>query len=387
VRPLAWGLLGLFALVVAATLWLAARGGEGDEGLSALLLGYAAVGALIVSRDRRNTVGWLLLGIALAFAVQSLGEAYVTGPPNPGREYVGWVGGWSWYVWMTLTGVFLPLVFPDGRLPSPRWRPVAWLGALALGLTIAGTALQPGDLGLSAPVANPFGVHGTAADVVAGMEMLGNVLVGVAFALAAASLVVRFRRARGAERQQVKWFVLVALLGTGALALALPGVLFPGGWRDAVGVVGWMSFLFLVLIGIPAATGIAILRHRLYDIDVVINRTLVYGGLTATLAAAYLGTVLLLQLVLSPVTQDSGLAIAASTLAVAALFRPARGRIQAAVDRRFYRSRYDARQTLESFGSRLRDEVDLDALGADLRGVVAETMQPDHVSLWLRTRS
>jgi hypothetical protein len=385
VRWFAWGMFGAYAALVGGTIWLAARGGEVDEGLSGLLVGYAVVGALIASRHRRNLVGWLLLAIALTFGLQSLGEAYVMGDPNPGREWVGWVGGWVWYVWIALTCVFLPLLFPDGRLLSRRWRPVAWLGAVALALTIVSTALKPGDLDLSAPVDNPLGVHGVAEDLAAAAGVLGNGLVAVAFLLAGASLLVRFRRARGTERLQLKWFVLVALLAIVALTMAMAEVLFPGGWRRPIGTVGWFTFLGLVVIGIPAATGIAILRHRLYDIDVVINRTLVYAGLTATLAGAYLGTVLLLQLVLSPVTRDSGLAIAASTLAVAALFRPARARIQAAVDRRFYRSRYDAALTLQAFSGRLREQVDLEALGSDLRAVIDETMQPAHSSLWLRS--
>jgi hypothetical protein len=210
--------------------------------------------------------------------------------------------------------------------------------------------------------------------------------------LAAASLVVRFRRSRGVERMQLKWFAYIGTLTAFGLALAMLAVFFGtqppedggGTWLDIVGAVGWFLALGTIVLGIPAATGIAILRHRLYDIDVVINRTLVYGALTATLAAAYLGSVLLLQLALGPLTEDNGLAIAGSTLGVAALFRPARARIQAGVDRRFFRRKYDASQTLAGFGSRLRDEVELDALSAELRTVVVDTMQPAHVSLWMR---
>ena len=384
-RRLARGLWGLYVLAMTTTLaMIAIAEAQPDEGLLALLIGYATVGALIASRQPRNAVGWLLLAVALAFAVQGLGEVYVTLEDAPGREYVGWVASWSWFVWMILAAVVLPLLFPTGRVVDPRWRPVVFLGVAALVLSIVGAAFKPGDLDLSAPVQNPFGATGVWEDVAAAAATLGDVFVATAFFLAGASLVVRFRGARGKERDQLKWFVLVGLFTTAALLLAMLEVLFPGGWRRVAGAIGWYGFLCLALIGVPAATGVAILRHRLYDIDVVIRRTIIYGGVTATLVAGYLGCVLLAQLVIGA---ESDLAIAASTLAMAALFRPARERIQAGVDRRFYRRRYDAARTLEAFGSRLRDELDLETLGADLGAVVRETVQPSHVSVWLRGRS
>jgi hypothetical protein len=261
-------------------------------------------------------------------------------------------------------------------------------------LSVLGSAFEPGriDVDSAVPVDNPFGIGGVPADVWTVMSRAGDVLAGIAFSLAAASLVVRFRRSRGTERQQLKWFAYVGLLAAAGLAVAMAQVLFgaqpgedvEGGWLELLGAIGWFTALGAIVLGIPLATGMAILRHRLYDIDVVINRTLVYGVLTATLLLSYLGLVLMLQLALGPLTEDNGLAIAGSTLGVAALFRPARARIQELVDRRFYRRKYDAAQTIERFGAHLRDEVELDSLSAELRGVVAETMQPAHVSLWLR---
>jgi hypothetical protein len=317
--------------------------------------------------------------------MQLLGDTYSYSPSLPGYAYVAWFAGWTWYVWLMLGAAVLPLVFPNGRLLSPRWRPALWLAATALAANVVGAAFAPGRLGVEVAVQNPLGADGTAADVITAVARLADVLLVVAFGLAALSLVLRFRRARGVERQQLKWFAFAGLVTLGGLSLALVSVWFPGdGWRDVLGAVGWFSFLLASIIGIPVATGIAILRHRLYDIDVVINRTLVYGALTVTLLAMYLGSVLVLRLVLSPVTGESDLAVAGSTLTVAALVRPLRSRIQAIVDRRFYRARYDAEQTLEAFTGRLRHQIDLETLGSDLRTVVHDTVQPAHVSLWLR---
>jgi hypothetical protein len=383
---LAWSLCVLFVLMQALAVWEGARGPTGTFDLFGFaVVGYAIVGALVASRRPGNALGWLLLATALAFAVGNSGEVYVVDRSNPGRAAVGWVASWAWILWVTLSAVFLPLVFPDGRLLSRRWRPVAWLGGFALALTVAGMGVQPGHLALNETVWNPLGLDGAAAEWAEVALRIGGVLVGAAVLLAAASLVLRFRRARGVERQQLKWFAFAGLLALTGLALAAVGDWLPAPWSEPVGGLGWSTFLLGALVGIPVAIGIAILRHRLFDIDIVINRALVYGTLTVALAAAYLVSVLVLRLFLSPATGHSDLAVAASTLAVAALFRPLRNRIQGVVDRRFFRQRYDAVRTLDGFVGRLRDELDLDALGVDLRRVVDETMQPAHVSLWLRS--
>jgi hypothetical protein len=394
-RLLAWSLFAVFVAILIAAFVAIAFGPSGEADLFFMaVVGYAFVGALVAARQPANAIGWILLVTGIALALGALVDANLMLEEAIARELSGWLSEWTWYVWLTLAGVFLPLLFPTGRLLSPRWRPVLWLSVAAIACSVLGSALDPGrlDVDSAVPVENPFGIGGPVGDAMPVLSRLGDVLAGIAFLLAAISLVLRFRRSQGIERQQLKWFAYVGLLAATGLAIAMAQVLFgaqpsddtEGGWLEVVGAVGWFVALGSIVIGIPIATGMAILRHRLYDIDVVINRTLVYGALTATLAAAYLGTVLLLQLALSPLTEDSGLAIAGSTLAVAALFRPARARIQEQVDRRFYRSKYDAAHTIERFGTRLRDEVELDSLRAELRAVAAETMQPAHVSLWLR---
>jgi hypothetical protein len=274
-------------------------------------------------------------------------------------------------------GLLLAL-FPDGRVLGPRWRIVPW--ALVVGFIsfAAGYAVDAGPV--NAPfrsVSNPFAI--------AGLGGLNSILIPMGFLLswlaipaAAVSLVLRFRRASGIERQQIKWLATAGAV----LTVSLTAVLQLDSSKTGEAIAA--PILVTALVAVPLAAGVAVLRYRLYEIDVVINRTLVYGSLTALLAGAYVGLVLLFQLALHPLTGGSGLAIALSTLAVAALFRPARAKIQALVDRRFYRRKYDAVRTLEAFAARLREEVDLDALRAELTGVVAETMQPAHVSVWLR---
>ncbi|MEO6471046.1 MAG: hypothetical protein ABIR57_04285, partial [Aeromicrobium sp.] len=261
----------------------------------------------------------------------------------------------------------------NGLPPTPRWRPVVWIALAATLFTFIGEAFGPGRF-QDYPLDNPFGV-GVVADVVG---IVGFLLMAVAAVTSLVSLVVRFRRSHGEEREQLKWVTSAAVVFV--IIFAVPTQNFVG--DD----VEFATLLFGILV-IASAVGVAIQRYRLYDIDVVINRALVYGTLTAILAGTYLGSVLVLQLALDKFTAGSGFAVAASTLATAALVRPARARIQAVVDHRFFRRKYDAAQTLERFGSRVRNEVDLESLQSDLRAVVAETMQPAHLTLWIRGRS
>jgi hypothetical protein len=385
-KAAAWGLLGLYVALAVAAVGLVVLADADADALGALgFAGFAVAGALIALRRPENAVGWLLLGTAVCFAAGEMAEAYAGDAGRPARVWVAWLSGFATNAWFSLALIFLPLLFPHGHLPSPRWRPALWLGIAQLVLGAIGSAFTPGELELrqSSGVDNPLGVGGGLPEAAATASVFMGALAVV---LAAASVVVRLHRARGAERQQLKWFAYVGVLAAACLSVAVIGSMFTDDSSDGfyvVAVGGWLSGLALVGFGLPAATGIAILRHRLYDIDVVIRRTLVYGALTATLGATYLALVLLIGLALG----TSNLAIAVSTLTVAALFRPALRRIQGAVDRRFYRRRYDAAVTLEAFGARLRDELDLEALGADLRGIVTETMQPAHVSLWLRSKA
>jgi hypothetical protein len=374
------GLLVLAAVIASALLVVSgvALGEDLSLGYAYLLpvaIPFVAVGALLASKVRANPIGWLFLAFGcVASFVFAAGEysaaAFSSGSSLPACDLAASIYAHFWHPSFGLL-VFSLLLFPNGHLLSPRWRWMARVvAATYIGLLVSGPFdrdyLSDLDLHGAQPL---FG--GTLADVgsiVFGVLLTFNLLL---LLIAGVSLLLRLHRTSGEQRQQVKVFVY---------AVACVMFFFP----ISVLIVGDGAVGVLTFPLIPISAAVAILRYRLYDIDVVINRTLVYGALTATLAGTYVGTVLLLQLALGGVTGDSGLAVAVSTLAVAALFRPARSRIQAAVDRRFYRRKFDAQRTLAAFAARLRDEVALDALSAELRGVVAETMQPAHVSLWLR---
>jgi hypothetical protein len=381
---LAWSLAALAALLFAAGVALSLS----SVGLRtkatwalvpAIIAGFSIVGVLIASRQPRNPIGWLFCGIGVAGSLMSLSHGYAEfwldgqAASTTLGETAIWYSDVSWAPVMLPAATFLLLLFPDGRLLSPRWRPVAWCAGLGIALVFAADSLDPGPLPDFPQVANPYGVESPMIDV---LTPIGLLVLLVALVGSPLSLVLRFRRAGYEQRQQIKWLALAGAVAAVTFVVAFVGYDL---WTAPVAD----GAIMLTVLALPVAAGIAILRYRLYDIDLVINRTLVYGALTATLAAAYVGTVLLLQLVLSP---GSDLAIAGSTLAVAALFRPARRRIQSAVDRRFYRRRYDAQRTLEEFAARLRDQIELNALNAELGAVVQKTLQPAHVSLWLRER-
>jgi hypothetical protein len=343
-------------------------------------LAFAVVGALVASRQQRNPVGWQLLAVGVFMTANLAGESYaryalLTAPGSlPGGLYGAWLG-WSYAPIVAILAVFLPLYFPTGRLLSPRWRPVLWLGAGFLVLAVAGNALWPGPDVLVPgvdPVRNPVVFLPRAKPLFELLQGLAGLCLLPGIGGAIAALVVRFRRSRGVERQQLKWFTYAAALAP------LP----PLAYNVDPRIFELLRPVIFPLV--PISVGVAILRYRLYEIDRIINRTLVYGLLTVLLGAVYTAGVFGLGQLLNPVTGESALAVAASTLAVAALFQPARRRIQAVVDRRFNRRRYDAAKTIEAFSTRLRDQIDLDTLSSELLAIVDQTMEPTRVSLWLR---
>jgi hypothetical protein len=346
-------------------------------------IGAPVLGGLVASRRPENLYGWLWLGLGLSAALLQLAGSYgayalVVEPGSlPAPRTVSQVLGIAWGIGIILLP-FLLLLFPTGRLPSRRWRPVVWAVLVAGAvLLIIGLFLPGESIGA---FENPLGVGGAVGEAL--LFISGAVVFTIfgAIILAALSLVLRYRRAGGIERQQIKWFAYAAVLFGGSFIFGgFLGWDLPGIW-DAL-------FETVTFVGLYVAVGIAILRYRLYDIDVIINRTLVYGTLTALLATVYLGGVATTQAVFRTLTgqeEQPQLAIVVSTLVIAALFNPLRRRIQSFIDRRFYRRKYDARKTLEAFSTKLRDETDLEALNNELVSVVRETMQPAHVSVWLR---
>jgi len=345
-------------------------------------LGCATAGGIVSSRLPGNAVGWIFQSIGILLGLMFAADAYArlginTGfGPLAGDDLAAWVGSWIFIPAAFGLPMFLFLLFPTGRFLSERWK----LAGGTLGLTVviaaASKAFKPGRI--SPGIENPLAPGGALGEMFLLLDTVTDLLALPAFLLAVAGLVVRLWRSRGAERQQLKWFTYVsAFVGVGFAC----GILIPTGVAaDLVFLVGLVS-----LAGLPVAASIAILRHRLYDIDVVINRTLVYGVLTVCLALVYFGSVVSLQYVFRALTGGgSQLVILASTLAIAALFSPLRRRIQTSIDRLFYRKKYDAGRVLAVFGARLKDKVDLDSLSGELETVVRETLQPAHVSMWLR---
>ncbi len=395
-RAAAWLVWSVWTITFALLVLEAPPVNVGDGPLAVNLLGtlvllaYATAGALIASRQPRNAIGWLLISSALLSALGDLALEYavygmVTRPGSlPGPAWAAVIGEAVRSVGFFLVLTYLLLLFPTGHLPSPRWRTLAWVTLASTVLFCATNLLAPdlssADQRLSS-FASPFDLGPTVAAAdgpLAGVSLV--LILGCAFACCA-SVVVRFRRAQGIERQQLKWLVYAALWA----ALA-----FFGAWIGVFvnnPILASAATFDLCLLGIPVAVGIAILRHGLFDIDLIINRTLVYGSLSAVLAAVYFACVIAAQSVTTVLTGQKNtppVVIVATTLLIAALFNPLRRRIQVGIDRRFYRHKYDAERTLAAFSASLRTETDLTGLTEHLVGIVTQTMQPAHVSLVLR---
>src|SRR5215207_77896 len=346
---------------------------------------FSIIGAFIASRLPANPVGWLFCAAASISAVTHLSAEYaiyaLLAQPDslPAGEAMAWIASWVWIVFIGCIALSL-LLFPNGRLPSSRWRWLAWLVVL---LTVAGAvweALSPGVIVSLGPIRNPLGIEG----LPSAYKPVQTIMFALLLVVAVSTFVLRLRWARGIERQQIKWPAYTAVLAaSGSVLTYTISEAISSWWLE------WTGFVLMSVsaLGMPISIGIAIVRYRLYEIDLLINRTLVYGSLTAILALVYFGGVTATQTLFRALTgqeEQPQLAIVVSTLVIAALFTPLRRRIQSFIDRRFYRRKYDARKTLEDFSAQLRNETDLKALSDDLVGVVKETMAPAHVSLWLR---
>jgi hypothetical protein len=354
-----------------------------ENALSAVL--YSTIGAIVASRRAENPVGWLFCLLGLAFSIGHSSSQYaiytqLTQPDLlPAGQALAWISSWILPPIIGLQ-VFSFLLFPTGRLPSRRWM---WLAWLAVASSIVGTISSAFSFGTNAglcPVQNPLGIEGFSNVYEAVLTFLTLLVVAAGF-----SPFTRLRRAGGVERQQIKWFAYAAAATLSGVVLAsmIPNSVDTPPWFE------WTGYALLIATtpAIPVSIGIAILRYRLYDIDLIINRILVYGALSVTLALLYFSGVTLTQITFRVITgqeQQPQLVIVASTLMIAVLFNPLRHRMQEFRDQRFYRRKYDAAKTLEQFSSKLRDETDLNALSGDILAVVRETMQPEHVSLWLR---
>jgi hypothetical protein len=389
----AWVLLASTVALIVGTAFLVVVNQSlrvtGDWGTTNLVyplalstIAFPVVGGLITIRRPDNSLGWVCLAIGFSFGLTLFASEYanyslITSPGSlPGGRVAGWFDNWGFFTFVGPLGTILPLLFPDGRLPSRRWRPALAFSFVAITLGIASSAFLPGPLANFPGVQNPLGVRGA--------EWLeaGYVFFPLAFLVASASVVVRFRRARGDERQQIKWFAFAASILAATFLFVALDLLPAKAARVSQDIVTYM------FAGLPLAIGIAILKYRLYDIDRIINRTLVYAGVSVVLGLGYYALIIVLPLVVSGnEARQSPAIVAATTLAIAALFRPVRTRLQEFIDRRFNRRKYDAARTIEAFSGRLREEIDLDALTTHLVDVVEVTMEPASVSLWLRPSS
>ena len=398
---LAWSLAGLSVILYAASvpLYVLAHPASLTSTVSslsanALYLIFTVVGALITARRPGNPIGWILFADGVLWILSYTMGYYAeydlavrgTLPFSLGAAAIN---NWLWVPAVGLLGTFVFLLFPDGRLPSRRWRPVAWLSGLTIVLVSIQVGLTPGLLEGLGGVRNPWGVL-----AFPWMKTVPYILIPLfllCMALSVFSLVLRFRHSRGEGRQQIKWIAFAAsLIGALYLSAMIGSIVYPQETWFAPGSPLWLiSLEYAAVLSfplVPVAIGFAMLRYRLYDIDVVINRAIVYGSLTATLALVYIGGVASIQTLFRALTgqeQQPQLAVVVSTLAIAALFNPLRKSIQAFIDRRFYRKKYDAAKTLTAFSARLREETDLGSLESGLVSVVRETVNPHHVSLWL----
>src|SRR5918995_4666165 len=381
-RNLAWFLWAatISLVLVALVLGLANRPEVPlvDASLTIIPPTFATFGALISSRRPGNVMGWVFLATGILGSVQMFCGQYATvalapdGPALSGGALAAWLAMLAQNSF-PISILFLVLLFPDGRLPSRRWRPLAWAMGVFLAATLVVGALSPGPFPEFPSASNPFGIEGAKPS---GSLLTAGELGGFACVIATMlSLIVRFYFSRGEERLQLKWFTYAAVVGisTPLLLSSLAPAVF-----QRVGSIAWtLGFLSL-----PVSAGVAVLKYRLYDIDLIINRTLVYGALTVTLVGVYVGSVLFIQYAFRALTgSESQLAIVASTLLIAALFNPLRRRVQNFIDHSFYRRKYDAAKTLAGFSAKLRDETDLDSLNSEMVSVVRKTMQPEHVSL------
>ncbi len=356
----------------------------------ALVASTVTVGAVLIRRLPRHPVGWFLftggLLVAVSAAAGALADYGLNEQPGSIPDAVGFeiISSTTGGMYLGLLGGFVPLYFPTGRLLSPRWRVVVVLGFAATFLPAITNLLGPLPVGsYPADATNPIALGGIGGQLIALMNVVLNIAGLAALVLVIASVALRYRRAHGVERAQLKWFAYVGLLVVPVLVIAIVTSTATSGPLVALANLGWIIGVGGLAL-LPVSIGIAILRYRLYDIDRLVSRTISWAAVTLILGASFVLVILVAQALLAPFTGSNELAVAGSTLIVAALFQPIRRRVQRFVDHRFNRARYDADRTVRAFAGRLRDEVDLEQLQAEILATVSQTVEPTSVSLWLR---